>query len=257
MYFKYENRPRLQWFLAFAFIVFLIAIYFTYTRAAQGAVLIAIGVYFLVRFKLIKYVLILAAILAIYVVQSVFRSDEYIYLAPEFEKTVSHEEFDNLIEATLKMEDISTMERFHRWVAGYHMVQEKPVMGFGPGNFYPNYKPYTVYSFETYVSDNPDKSGVHNYYLMTLIEQGFIGLFIFLAFITFMLLKGESLYHEIKDPHRKRIVMASMMSIIVILSIILVNDLLEALKVGGLFYLFISFIVIEDIRQKSTLDLAT
>lgn len=253
MYHRYRAERTKRIFLQIVLLIFLLSIYLTYTRAAQGSILIAIGVYFLIRYKVVKYVLIIAAILSVYVVQSVFTSNEYIYLAPDFEKTVSHEKFDNLIEATIKMEDISTMERFHRWVAGYHMVQEKPMMGFGPGNFYPSYQPYTVYSFETYVSDNPDRSGVHNYYLMTLVEQGFVGLIILLTFFFTILLKGEALYHKIIEPHRKRIVMASLMSIIVILSIMLVNDLLESLKIGSLFFLFVSFIVIEDLRYNKKL----
>jgi O-antigen ligase len=253
MYHRYKADNIKRIFLQIVLLVFLVSIYLTYTRAAQGSILIIIAAYFLIRYKIVKYVLIVAMILVVFVVQSVFTSNEYIYMAPDFEKTVSHEKFDNLIEATIKMEDISTMERFHRWVAGYHMVQEKPLIGFGPGNFYPTYQPFTVYSFETYVSDNPDRSGVHNYYLMTLVEQGFVGLLILLAFFFTILLKGEALYHKIIEPNRKRIVMASLMSIIVILSIMMVNDLLESLKIGSLFFLFSSFIVIEDLRQRKML----
>jgi O-antigen ligase len=106
--------------------------------------------------------------------------------APDFDRTVTHYEFDNLIEATAKGEDISTMERVYRWVAGLHMISEKPVFGFGPGNFYNFYHSYTVTSFETYVSDNPEKSGIHSYYLMTVVEQGFPGLLFFLALSFFV-----------------------------------------------------------------------
>jgi O-antigen ligase len=254
MYHRYKRNISVKNLLAFVFLFFLISIYFTYTRAAQGAVLIAIGAYFLVRYKLIRYSLMIAVIGAVFVTYSLLHKNQYIYMAPDFEKTVSHDHFDNLIEATINMEDISTMERFHRWVAGYNMILEKPVMGFGPGNFYPSYQPYTVYSFETYVSDNPDRSGIHNYYLMTLVEQGFIGLIILGLLLAIILLRGESLYHRIADPDKKRIVMASMMSIVVILSIMLVNDLLESLKVGSMFFLFVSFIVIEELRLKNQLD---
>ena len=70
------------------------------------------------------------------------------------------------------MEDISTMERVYRWVAGVEMVKDKPIFGFGPGTFYSAYKAYTLSSFQTYVSDNVDHSTVHNYFLLTFIEQG-------------------------------------------------------------------------------------
>ena len=47
-------------------------------------------------------------------------------------------------------------------------------------NFYPNYQARTVRSFTTYVSDNPERSGIHNYYLMTAVEQGIPGLLVYL-----------------------------------------------------------------------------
>jgi len=60
------------------------------------------------------------------------------------------------------------------------MAADRPLVGFGPGAFYESYVPYTLSSFQTYVSDNPEKSGIHNYYLMTSVEQGIPGLILFL-----------------------------------------------------------------------------
>jgi O-antigen ligase len=107
--------------------------------------------------------------------------------APNFERTITHTEFDNLIEATYKLEDISSMERVYRWMAGIEMIKDRFWFGFGPGTFYSNYKAYSISRFQTYVSDNPDQSGIHNYFLMTWVEQGFIG-FISIHSIMFYLI---------------------------------------------------------------------
>ena len=92
------------------------------------------------------------------------------------------------------------------------------------------------------------KSGIHNYFLMTLVEQGFIGLlcFIFLLFTSF--LYGEKIYHQIKDPNLKRLVMAAVISLIVITAVILINDLLEALKIGSIFFISLAILVREGVR---------
>ena len=62
------------------------------------------------------------------------------------------------------------MERVYRWVAATRMFKDHPWMGFGPGNFYPYYMHYTLSDFETYVSDNPERSTAHNYPLLLLAE---------------------------------------------------------------------------------------
>jgi O-antigen ligase len=63
------------------------------------------------------------------------------------------------------------------------MVGDKYILGFGPGGFYNYYQSYTLSQFTTYVSNNPDRSSTHNYFLMTAVEQGLPGLLIFLGII--------------------------------------------------------------------------
>jgi O-antigen ligase len=123
------------------------------------------------------------------------------------------------------------------------MIGERPWSGFGPGNFYFNYKNYMVSSFVTYVSDNPDKSGIHNYYLMTLVEQGIPGLLVFLTLLIVVVLSGASLYHEVADKELRVLVMAATLSIILIAVTVLINDLIEALKIGGMFFIAMAIIV--------------
>ncbi len=230
--------------------VMLIAIYFTYTRAAQLAVVLAVGAYFIVRFRLVLYALLGAGIIALLLVVYLTTNNRYLEFAPQYEKAITHENYDNLLEATIKMEDISTVERVNRWIAGAQMVGEKPLSGFGPGSFYFNYMSFMVSSFVTYVSDNPDKSGIHNYYLMTMVEQGVPGFFFFITFLITILLYGTKVYHSISDPDYQKMVMAALVSIIVIAIVILINDLIEAIKVGSLFFIAAAIIVREDVRRR-------
>jgi len=229
---------------------FLLAIYYSYTRAAYVAVAIAIGAYFVIRWRLVKIVVLIAAILAIGSISYMAIDDHYLDYKPEFEKAITHAKFDDLLEATTKLEDISTVERFYRWVAGSYMVAERPLVGFGPATFYFFYQSYTVTGFQTYVSDNPEKSGIHNYYLMTAVEQGVIGCLIFVCFCFMVMIKGEEVYHRQTIPSKKALVMSAILSFIIICAILLINDMVEAVKVGTFFFLAPALILIHDLNSR-------
>jgi O-antigen ligase len=244
-YLRTTLRPgsRFKIFLTVAMVFLLIALYFGYTRASMIALLAAFFTPFLLRKKLIKPILVAGVLAAGGLTYYMFSGERYLEYAPDYERTISHHQFDNLLEATYQFEDISTMERFYRWIAGYYMVVEKPVTGFGPNTFYENYKPYTVRSYETYVSDNPEKSGIHNYYLMLMIEQGLVGFLIFFALITVFLLRAEAIYFRLKDPHKRNLLVAITASVIVVLLLQLMNDLIEVDKVGTFFWLWLALLV--------------
>ena len=236
--------------LLFAIVLYLFGTYFSYTRAAQLCVFISIGAFFIFKYKLGKMAIAGSSLVVILLVSYLSINNKYLDFAPDFETTVAHKQFDNLLEATLKMEDISTMERVYRWVAGAQMIQERPLTGSGPGSFYNHYTKYTVRSFETYVSDNPEKSGIHSYYLMTLVEQGVIGFLIFLGLVFSIILGGERVYHQLKDEKSRRYIMAATLSTVVICALCLINDLLEADKIGPFFFLNASIIVIFDFKSR-------
>lgn len=243
--------PKGNWrrkVLSFSAFFILIAIYFTFTRAAYVALIIALGAYFIIQWKLVRYVLGLASIVAVIGIWNVVDNSKYLDFAPNFENTISHENFDNLIEATYKMEDISTMERVYRWVAAGHMTPERPYLGWGPGNFVNFYKSFTVTSFQTYVSDNPEQSGLHSYFFMTLVEQGILGLLIFLALLFTMFIRGEKLYHALSNfPERQRIVMICLLSTIIISAFLLINDLIETDKIGSFFFINLAILIRQDL----------
>lgn len=240
--------------LAAALVLLLIAIQLSYTRAAYAAIFFAVGGYFMIRWRLTKIAVTLATVFAISLVSYLVNDERYLALSPDYERTITHKDFNNLLEATYQLEDISTMERVYRWVAAFQMSNEKPLFGFGPGNFYTFYKGYTVTSFRTYVSDNPEQSGVHSYYLMTLVEQGYIGLIIFMIFIFFTLIYGEQIYHQTQNSSDKRIVMMALLAILVILSLQLINDLLETDKVGPFFFISVALLVNVDVKNRKRLN---
>ncbi|TVR84130.1 MAG: O-antigen ligase family protein [Saprospirales bacterium] len=238
-----KENSRRRWWLRACIVFLLIALYFGYTRATMIAVVAAVFTPFILKNRLIKPILVVAVLGAGSLTYHMFSGETFLDHAPEFDRTIMHYEFDNLLEATYQFEDISTMERFYRWIAGYYMVADRPLTGFGPNAFYENYKPYTVRSFQTYVSDNPEQSGIHNYFLMLMIEQGIPGFLFFFAIVVVFLLRSQQLYHSLKPGSDKNLLTAITASMIVILLLQLMNDLIEVDKVGTFFWLWLAMLV--------------
>lgn len=64
--------------------------------------------------------------------------------------------FEDHIMATTYGTDISSAERYYRWIAAIRMSEDHPYFKVGPNNFYDFYKPYTI-TFKTWVSRNPER----------------------------------------------------------------------------------------------------
>jgi O-antigen ligase len=160
----------------------------------------------------------------------------YLRFRPNYEQTIYHGQLGDHIEATYAMKDLSTAERFYRWIAGWRMGRDHLLTGVGPNHFYPAYRSYTVESFRTYVSDNPERSTVHNYFLLLLAEQGLPALLLFLFTVISMLMTAQRLYSRSKGIEKQiALVVASVVAMITVL--ISPSDLIETDKIGSIFYL--------------------
>ena len=235
---------RLMW--GGLFLLWVVAIYFSYTRAAMVS-LVLIGIaYWAIRQRLLRLGLVVGLLAGIGVTVYLLQDNRFLEYAPNYDTTISHENFDNLISATYKLEDVSTMERFYRWVAGGNMVPVHPWIGWGPGTFVERYKGYTVNNFRTYVSDNPERSGVHNYFLMTLIEQGVVGFLVVLGLMIGVLWYGQGAYHRQPDPLARAAIAAALCSLVVVSAFSIINDVLETDKMGSLYFLAVAILVTMD-----------
>jgi O-antigen ligase len=117
------------------------------------------------------------------------------------------------------------------------MIDEKPFIGFGPNSFYSQYQPYTVSAFKTWVSNNPEHSTVHNYFLLIAIEQGMIGLLLFLILFIYMLLEVQNLYHQFQTERYRSISLVVGIVLVMIGVINCGSDMIETDKIGSVFWL--------------------
>jgi O-antigen ligase len=245
-----QKRFSRNWFMALGgvAIVFL-GLYLAYSRGAWAAVFFAGAIAFGVRLKIVQYgfILFFAGIFAATVFLG--SNNKYLDFAPRYETGIMHDNLVDHLIATLKGKDISSNERFYRWVAGARMSAKKPVFGYGPNTFFQNYKPHTVTLFRTYVSRNKEQSTMHNYFLFMLVEQGYIGMFIYAIFIFMLFYRAQLLYHQVADKHVKIIIM----SIVCMLGAFFINNTLSELiendKLGGCFLIGIGILVALDLRR--------
>ena len=246
---KYQGNLLIKMGILGAGVLLLTGIVFAYTRAAYISLFSILFFYPVIRYRLVNSAFILAVFISITAILYYATGNRYLELAPDYNKAVSHTDFSNLLEATPQGRDISTMERLYRWVAGANMIADRPLVGFGPANFYNAYQSYTLTQFTTYVSDNAEKSSIHNYYLMTAVEQGVPGLIIFLAILYFYFKMAETLWRS-GTSWQKRWILSSVWSMGAILMILVFNDMVESDKVGSLFFINMAILVcVSDIPK--------
>ena len=192
----------------------------------------------------------LSVLLIITAVFWIKKNDRYLLYAHDYKTTIFHKDFGEHLVATYKLKDVSTAERFYRWIAGVRMIKDKWTTGYGPNTFYANYKPYAVPAYKTWVSDNKDHSTVHNYFLLTIIEQGLPGILFFLLLTGAMFYYAQQLYHRIADPLFKTAALTTGVILTMLLVVNFLSDLIETDKVGSLFFLCLSVLVITDVNTR-------
>jgi O-antigen ligase len=232
-------------------VFFTLAIFLSYARAAILAVLFALIIGFAVRIRLVNFIMPafygLLALLLTYVV----RDYNYMRYTPNYEQTFMHNDFADHISATFKGRDISSMERLYRWVAAIRMSTENPLVGFGPHGFYYHYKPYALSVFKTYVSNNEDRSTAHNYFLFTLVEQGFPAMVLYGLLIIVVFAQAQRTYHRFTDRFYKNCTLGLAMLFAASFVNNFFSEMIETHKVGSIFYLSLALLIVLDHKSRS------
>ncbi|MBK7692238.1 MAG: O-antigen ligase family protein [Bacteroidetes bacterium] len=249
--FTLSRKLSIQWLISLAAILFFLAgVYYSYSRAAWVAVIFAGGAYIAIRLKIMHWVILAFYVAVFALVFWLAKQNTYLSYKPKFEKTIMHESIEDHIVATIQGTDISSAERYYRWIAALRMSTDNPVFGVGPNNFYDYYKPYTITSFRTWVSRNPERSTTHNYFLFMLVEQGIPALVLYAVLIFVVFFYGQKVLFRQKDRFSRTVVMSAMCCIAAVFINNFFSELLETDKIGSLFYLSIAVILAVDFASK-------
>ena len=248
---KLTKRVIVKRVIEIAIIVAMVALFFSYARGAWLALMIGILSYWLIKKKLLVVAYVTFIMVTIAAVFWLKTNDRYLNYAHDYQTTIFHKEFKEHLIATYKLRDVSTAERFYRWIAGVRMIKDSWLSGYGPNTFYEKYKPYTVPAYRTWVSDNKEHSTVHNYFLLTVVEQGIPGLLLFIILLGSMLYYAQKLYHRVQDVFYKTTAIAIGTILTMIIIVNFLSDLIETDKIGSLFFLCLSLLIITDVYTGS------
>jgi O-antigen ligase len=223
-----------------------LALILAYSRGAWLALVVGVLAIVAIRKKQMGVLIVLAVTAVLVSTVWLVTDKRYFRFAPDHDKTIFHTDFSQHLSATVELKDVSNAERFYRWVAGARMLAEKPLTGFGPSSFYLHYRPYTVKRFETWVSNNPEHSTVHNYFLLTALEQGIMGLIIFCALYFFMLIRLQKIYHQLHSYFYRAVTLTVTVILVMIGTINFISDMIETDKIGSLFWLCMGMVIVLD-----------
>lgn len=233
----YAHNHPLRYVIYIGLGIILFGVLASYGRLAWGSAVLLPIIVWTVKQKLFDKGIYVGLVLVLFGVSYLIKGNNYYKFAPDYASTIYHEgNIGDHLNATFEGKDISSMERFYRWVAAKNMVAARPIFGFGPSTFNQVYDQYADAAFRTYVSDNEEQSTTHNYFLMTCCEQGFVGFLLFGTFCVFILLKGNRIYHSEENPENKRLIMMLLLSFVVIVMHLFLNELVEVDKVGAMFW---------------------
>ncbi|RYD52747.1 MAG: O-antigen ligase family protein [Sphingobacteriales bacterium] len=237
-------------FLLGVILFWLAAIYFSYARGAVLAILFAGVIVMAIRFRLVNLIMPAFYTLVVVAIFWLSHNSRYLDFYPDYDRTYSHATFSDHMIATFKGQDMSSAERFYRWIAGVRMSQDRPLTGVGPNAFYEYYKPYAVTNFQTWVSRNPERSTTHNYFLFMLVEQGWPAMILYAILVVLYFAQVQKVYHRFRDPYWRVVTLA--LAGVFAASFInnFFSELLETHKVGAFFYLSISLLLVLNAKSK-------
>lgn len=237
--------------ISVAILLILVALILAFSRGAWLALLTGMVAYLLLKRRILWQAFVAFVFITFATVFWLKTNNRYLGFAHDYKTTIFHTDFREHITATYQLKDVSTAERFNRWIAAVKMIPEHPLVGVGPGTFSSNYKPYTIPAFKTWVSDNKEQSTVHNYFLLLITEQGWPGLIFFLLLLTAIFYYAQHLFYRLRDPFYKEMVMTVSSIMVMIITLNFLSDLIETDKIGSLFFTCIALLIIADRQLKN------
>ncbi|MBM3451528.1 MAG: hypothetical protein FJX84_00135 [Bacteroidetes bacterium] len=214
LFFLKKTNPLEKISLFTIVLILLIALFFSYTRAAWLSVIGAIAVWTLIYFRIKLSYLIVIGLVSL---SFLFISWDQIQMELARNKEVhTTEEFSTRIQSAVNVStDASNLERINRWDCAIEMFKESPFLGFGPGTYQFEYAQFQKPENLTIISTNfGDMGNAHSEYLSALSEMGVFGFLSFLILVITIFFTGITLFYKTKgDLPQKAILLSSILSL--------------------------------------------
>ena len=216
LYVSKKHSALIQALLLGFIIINFVALYFSYTRAAWLSIIVAFGVWSIIKLKIRFSVLALGTISLGLIVYFSWTAIQHNLEKNKSEHTT--EEFGKRLESVSNVTtDASNLERLNRWSCAMDMFNERPIFGFGPGTYAFEYARFQRPENLTIISTNfGDLGNAHSEYLGPMAETGIIGLISVLILITFIFYLGITLYlkWDENDREMRSLLMAMILALV-------------------------------------------
>jgi putative inorganic carbon (hco3(-)) transporter len=240
---------RGKWISRLALGILVTAFILSYTRAAWLSLILAAGVYAMIKLH-IRFKTMIISLLSVLAVVFVFQKQIVEYLEKNDDESSSNlmEHFSSMSNIT---SDASNLERINRWGAAVRMFREKPVFGFGPGTYMFKYAPYQLSKDKTIISTNMgDMGNAHSEYLGPLAESGLAGMLTFLLLVIVVLYTAIHTYSRLSDGYLRGILISAFLGLVTYYAHGFMNNFLDTDKVAVPFWGFTAIIVFIDLRSR-------
>ncbi len=214
-YFIYNSQYTFaQKGISFVFLlIFVVALVFSFTRAAWISLAIALAIgavmYFKINLKLITF-------FGIILLGLFFLSKDRILMKLEKNRQDSSSNLTEHVQSISNISsDASNLERINRWSAAIRMFKKHPGFGFGPGTYAFKYAPYQFSYEKTIISTNAgNKGNAHSEYIGPLAESGVFGLLSFAFIVIAIFYAGVSLYYTMEKGPMRALLLAMILGLI-------------------------------------------
>lgn len=250
--FWFKGNKFAQLLMVAAVVIIIIGIILSYTRTTWLSLIIALVSLIVFRWKILRLSIIIGWVVVASAALYLVDENRYIAFAPDYKHTIfNREDFGKHMQATVELSDVSGMERVYRWVAAQNLIKDNFWFGTGNNTFYPTYKQYANPAFVTYVSDNPERSTTHNYFLLLFCDQGLPGMLLFIVFYMWAMIRCNELYFRSQSKFRKNLMLSCFATLVILLVHLMLGDMIEIDKTGAMFYLIIGIIIATDIAEQN------
>lgn len=227
-------------------IVLAFGIIFSYTRAAWVSLIAALGVYLIMLFRIKARAVLFGLVIGLF---SFFSFYDQIMIRLELNKVDSS---DNLSEHVSSISNIATdasnLERINRWTSALDMFYEKPIFGWGPGNYQFYYARFQRPENLTIISTNAGDGGnAHSEYLGPLAEQGVLGMISILLIVGAVCYTAIQTYKKLPKGEIRMILVVAFTGLITYYTHGVLNNYLDTDKASIPFWGFTAMIVAIDV----------
>jgi O-antigen ligase len=233
-------------------VILIIGFVFSYTRAAWLSMVVAAGVYVVIKLR-IRFKPLFITVATVFALLILFWNQIEMGLAQNSEQ--SSADFKTHISSMTNItSDASNLERINRWSCAIRMFKEKPFFGFGPGTYMFQYARYQLNEDRTIISTNSaDGGNAHSEYLGPLSESGVLGMLTFLLIIGVVVYTAVHTYMRLTDRRLKSFVLAALVSLVTYYIHGFLNNFLDTDKLSVPFWGFTAMIVAIDIYSRNQL----